>query len=133
MPKPVSARPVPKLRSSSSAGRPTRPRPKTIHVDQDSDINTSLASSRGVRGSSSNLAGGKEHIERGRDDDYVSHTYMKSSLTALPLLMALFISLLPSWYFIVGFIRYTAFFLKTMYDHDILFPSRKLDLSPMTS
>ena len=60
MPEPVSARPVPKLRSSSTAGRPTaRPRPKTIHVDQDSNVAAALAASgsRGNRGSSSNISG----------------------------------------------------------------------------
>ena len=57
MPEPVSARPVPKLRSSSTMGRPTRPRPKTIHVDQDADIGMALANSRGPRGSSSNISG----------------------------------------------------------------------------
>ena len=58
MPKPVSARPVPKLRSASTTGRPARPRPKTIHVDHDADIGVALASSRGTnRGSSSNISG----------------------------------------------------------------------------
>ena len=63
MPEPVSARPVPKLRSSSTAGRPTaRPRPKTIHVDQDSNVATALAASgsRGNRGSSSNISGERD-------------------------------------------------------------------------
>ncbi len=62
MPEPVSARPVPKLRSSmgvgpGSASRSTRPRPRTIHVDQDQDLGPALYSSRGTRGSSSNIAG----------------------------------------------------------------------------
>ena len=66
MPEPVSARPVPKLRSSSTAGRPSaRPRPKTIHVDQDSNVAAALAAnggggSRGNRGSSSNISGETE-------------------------------------------------------------------------
>ncbi|XP_059087795.1 patronin-like isoform X3 [Tigriopus californicus] len=55
MPKPVSARPVPKLRSASTMGR--RPRPKTIHVDQDADLNHALGSNRGSRGSTSNMSG----------------------------------------------------------------------------
>lgn len=55
MPKPVSARPVPKLRSASTMGR--RPRPKTIHVDQDADLNQALGSNRGSRGSTSNMSG----------------------------------------------------------------------------
>ena len=70
MPEPVSARPVPKLRSSSTAGRPTaRPRPKTIHVDQDSNVAAALAASGGGsgsrgnhRGSSSNISGEKKDI-----------------------------------------------------------------------
>ncbi len=62
MPEPVSARPVPKLRSSmgvgpGSASRSTRPRPRTIHVDQDQDLGAALSSSRGARGSSSNISG----------------------------------------------------------------------------
>ena len=59
MPEPVSAKPVPKLRSASSSasGRSTRPRPKTIHVDQDSGMNSGLGSSRGPRGSTSNMSG----------------------------------------------------------------------------
>ena len=64
MPEPVTARPVPKLRSSSTAGRPTRPRPKTIHVDQDQDVGHALASSRGTRGSSSNISGEREQLAR---------------------------------------------------------------------
>ena len=68
MPEPVSARPVPKLRSSSTAGRPSaRPRPKTIHVDQDSNVAAALAASsggsRGNRGSSSNISGEEETFE----------------------------------------------------------------------
>ena len=67
MPEPVSARPVPKLRSSSTAGRPTaRPRPKTIHVDQDSNVAAALnaaSGSRGNRGSSSNISG-EIHIHK---------------------------------------------------------------------
>ncbi len=58
IPEPVSARPVPKLRPKSGAVKaPIRPRPKTIHVDQGADVSASLASSRGTRGSSSNLSG----------------------------------------------------------------------------
>jgi hypothetical protein len=58
MPEPVSARPVPKLRSSSTAGRPSaRPRPKTIHVDKEGDVAAALTASRGTRGSSSNISG----------------------------------------------------------------------------
>jgi hypothetical protein len=64
MPEPVSARPVPKLRNSSTAsmgGRPLKPRPKTIHVDQGQDVRTALAPtgpmSRGQRGSNTNLTG----------------------------------------------------------------------------
>ncbi len=55
MPEPVSARPVPKLRAKS-ASKSARPRPKTIHVDQDADVNASLGA-RGPRGSSSNISG----------------------------------------------------------------------------
>ncbi len=64
MPEPVSARPVPKLRSAGSVGRSTRPRPKTIHVDQDQDLANSnlMASSRGGRGSSSNISGDYEEL-----------------------------------------------------------------------
>lgn len=60
MPEPVSARPVPKLRSSSAANRTTgRQRPKTIHVDQNDPMAMvgTLGSSRGTRGSSSNISG----------------------------------------------------------------------------
>ena len=59
IPEPVSARPVPKLRpkSAAAAKAPIRPRPKTIHVDQGADVSASLQSSRGPRGSSSNLSG----------------------------------------------------------------------------
>ncbi len=59
MPEPVSARPVPKLRSSSAANRAARQRPKTIHVDQDSDpmAMAGLGHSRGPRGSTSNMSG----------------------------------------------------------------------------
>merc|ERR1719414_939528 len=55
MPEPVSARPVPRMRPKSTSktmigGGPAsgvgpRPRPKTIHVDQDADIADSLGSS----------------------------------------------------------------------------------------
>ena len=64
MPEPVSARPVPKLRSSlggggvsRSAGGGGRPRPRTIHVDQDQDLGAAFPPSRGARGSSSNISG----------------------------------------------------------------------------
>ena len=57
MPEPVSARPVPKLRSSSTMGRARAQRPKTIHVDHDGDLGMALANSRGPRGSSSNISG----------------------------------------------------------------------------
>merc|ERR1712223_886146 len=49
MPEPVSAKPVPKLRAKSATKASGRPRPKTIHVDQDADVNTALQS-RGPRG-----------------------------------------------------------------------------------
>lgn len=56
MPEPVSAKPVPKLRAKSASKG--RPRPKTIHVDQDADVNTALQQSRvGPRGSISNISG----------------------------------------------------------------------------
>merc|ERR1711874_688257 len=42
MPEPVSAKPVPKLRAKSATKASGRPRPKTIHVDQDADVNTAL-------------------------------------------------------------------------------------------
>ena len=61
MPEPVSARPVPRMRPKSSAnpgGSMTpRQRPQTIHVDKNADVNDALRSSRGNRGSSSNLSG----------------------------------------------------------------------------
>jgi len=68
MPEPVSARPVPRMRPKSTSktqiggGGPPGPRqrPKTIHVDQDADINDSFVGSGsrvGPRGSSSNLSG----------------------------------------------------------------------------
>merc|ERR1719266_2269123 len=57
MPEPVSAKPVPKLRAKSATKASGRPRPKTIHVDQDADVNTALQS-RGPRGSISNISGG---------------------------------------------------------------------------
>jgi hypothetical protein len=58
MPEPISARPVPKLRAKSAAKPGVgRPRPKTIHVDQDADVNAALSSSRGPRGSTSNISG----------------------------------------------------------------------------
>merc|ERR1712223_1081593 len=56
MPEPVSAKPVPKLRAKSATKASGRPRPKTIHVDQDADVNTALQS-RGPRGSISNISG----------------------------------------------------------------------------
>merc|ERR1719266_2576627 len=56
MPEPVSAKPVPKLRAKSATKAGGRPRPKTIHVDQDADVNTALQS-RGPRGSISNISG----------------------------------------------------------------------------
>ena len=56
MPEPVSAKPVPKLRAKSASKPPGRPRPKTIHVDQDADVNSALGS-RGPRGSISNISG----------------------------------------------------------------------------
>merc|ERR1719225_2067201 len=55
MPEPVSAKPVPKLRAKSASKPPGRPRPKTIHVDQDADVNAALGS-RGPRGSISNIS-----------------------------------------------------------------------------
>lgn len=56
MPEPVSAKPVPKLRAKSATKG--RPRPKTIHVDQDADVNAALQQSRvGPRGSISNISG----------------------------------------------------------------------------
>lgn len=55
MPEPVSAKPVPKLRAKSANKPPGRPRPKTIHVDQDADIGSLGA--RGPRGSISNISG----------------------------------------------------------------------------
>ena len=57
MPEPVSAKPVPKLRAKSATKASGRPRPKTIHVDQDADVNTALQQSRGPRGSISNISG----------------------------------------------------------------------------
>jgi len=57
MPEPVSAKPVPKLRAKSANKPPGRPRPKTIHVDQDADVGSALGS-RGPRGSISNISGG---------------------------------------------------------------------------
>ena len=57
MPEPVSAKPVPKLRAKSATKASGRPRPKTIHVDQDADVNTALQQSRGPRGSISNITG----------------------------------------------------------------------------
>ena len=63
MPEPVSAKPVPRMRPKSTSktqigGGGPRQRPKTIHVDQDADIADSLGpSSRGPRGSSSNISG----------------------------------------------------------------------------
>ena len=56
MPEPVSAKPVPKLRAKSANKPPGRPRPKTIHVDQDADMSSALGS-RGPRGSISNISG----------------------------------------------------------------------------
>ena len=56
MPEPVSAKPVPKLRAKSANKPPGRPRPKTIHVDQDADVGSALGS-RGPRGSISNISG----------------------------------------------------------------------------
>jgi len=56
MPEPVSAKPVPKLRAKSATKASGRPRPKTIHVDQDADVNTALQQSRGPRGSISNIS-----------------------------------------------------------------------------
>merc|ERR1719491_1140546 len=59
MPEPVSAKPVPKLRAKSATKASGRPRPKTIHVDQDADVNTALQrSAGGPRGSISNISGG---------------------------------------------------------------------------
>merc|ERR1719220_3425120 len=55
MPEPVSAKPVPKLRAKSANKPPGRPRPKTIHVDQDADVGSALGS-RGPRGSISNIS-----------------------------------------------------------------------------
>ena len=60
MPEPVSAKPVPKLRAKSASKPPGRPRPKTIHVDQDADVNAALGS-RGPRGSISNISGKIDH------------------------------------------------------------------------
>ena len=60
MPEPVSARPVPRMRPKSSAnsGAMTpRQRPQTIHVDKNADVNDAFKSSRGNRGSSSNISG----------------------------------------------------------------------------
>ena len=57
MPEPVSAKPVPKLRAKSATKAGGRPRPKTIHVDQDADVNAALQQSRGPRGSISNISG----------------------------------------------------------------------------
>merc|ERR1712223_21249 len=57
MPEPVSAKPVPKLRAKSATKASGRPRPKTIHVDQDADVGSALGS-RGPRGSISNISGG---------------------------------------------------------------------------
>ena len=58
MPEPVSAKPVPKLRAKSATKASGRPRPKTIHVDQDADVNTALQrSAGGPRGSISNISG----------------------------------------------------------------------------
>ena len=59
MPEPVSAKPVPKLRAKSATKAAGRPRPKTIHVDQDADVNAALGTSRGPRGSISNVSGTK--------------------------------------------------------------------------
>merc|ERR1712051_449052 len=56
MPEPVSAKPVPKLRAKSATKASGRPRPKTIHVDQDADVNIALQQSRGPRGSISNIS-----------------------------------------------------------------------------
>ena len=63
MPEPVSAKPVPKLRAKSASKPPGRPRPKTIHVDQDADVNAALGS-RGPRGSISNISGEIDHFTR---------------------------------------------------------------------
>ena len=60
MPEPVSAKPVPKLRAKSATKAGGRPRPKTIHVDQDADVNTALQS-RGPRGSISNISGTSQY------------------------------------------------------------------------
>ncbi len=59
MPQPVSARPVPKLHSSNAVGSLGRTRPKTIHIDQEQEnlAGSNLRSSRGSRGSSSNISG----------------------------------------------------------------------------
>ena len=62
MPEPISAKPVPKLRPKS-ANKPSRPRPKTIHVDQDADLNSALGS-RGARGSISNISGTLSAVAR---------------------------------------------------------------------
>ena len=60
MPEPVSARPVPRMRPKSSANTGSmtpRQRPQTIHVDKNADVGDTLRSSRGNRGSSSNISG----------------------------------------------------------------------------
>ena len=60
MPQPVSARPVPRMRpkgSANSGATTPRQRPQTIHVDKNADVADSLRTSRGNRGSSSNLSG----------------------------------------------------------------------------
>ena len=60
MPEPVSARPVPRMRPKSSANSGVmtpRQRPQTIHVDKNADVTDALRSSRGNRGSSSNISG----------------------------------------------------------------------------
>ena len=63
MPEPVSAKPVPKLRAKSATKASGRPRPKTIHVDQDADVNTALQQSRGPRGSISNISGMTDYFK----------------------------------------------------------------------
>jgi len=59
MPEPVSARPVPRMRpkgSANSGAMTPRQRPNTIHVDKNADVGDTLRSSRGNRGSSSNIS-----------------------------------------------------------------------------
>ena len=66
MPQPVSARPVPRMRpkgSANSGATTPRQRPQTIHVDKNADVTDALRTSRGNRGSSSNLSGNFVKLE----------------------------------------------------------------------